>query len=102
PATAPQPQASQPATTPAPAPAQDSPAPVVMPAISFSAWRDGFRRQALSRGIDAATFDRAFAGVTPDASVIRADRSQPEFTRPVWEYLEGAISPYRVRKGQAL
>ena len=102
PATAPLPQASQPATRTAPAPAQANQPPVVMPAISFSAWRDGFRREALSNGIDAATFDRAFAGVTPDASVITADRSQPEFTRPVWEYLEGAISPYRVRKGQAL
>jgi membrane-bound lytic murein transglycosylase B len=77
-------------------------APVAMPTISFSAWRDGFRREAIASSIDAATFDRAFAGVTPDPGVITADRSQPEFTRPVWEYLEGAISPYRVRKGQAL
>ncbi|WP_044872294.1 lytic murein transglycosylase [Pseudomonas sp. LFM046] len=99
PATAPLPQASQPAAKAATSPAQ---APVVMPAISFDAWRDGFRRQALASGIDTATFDRAFAGITPDASVITADRSQPEFTRPVWEYLEGAISPYRVRKGQSL
>jgi membrane-bound lytic murein transglycosylase B len=99
PAAAPQPQVSQPT---AKAPAAPVAAPVVMPAISFSAWRDGFRREALANGIDAATFDRAFAGITPDPSVITADRSQPEFTRPVWEYLEGAISPYRVRKGQAL
>lgn len=100
PATAPQPQVSQPAAkTPVAAPTA---APVVMPTISFDAWRDDFRREALANGIDAGTFDHAFAGVTPDPSVISADRSQPEFTRPVWEYLEGAISPYRVRKGQAL
>ncbi|MFH7434492.1 lytic murein transglycosylase [Pseudomonas syringae pv. tagetis] len=33
---------------------------------------------------------------------VKADRSQPEFSRPVWEYLDGAISAVRVRKGQAL
>lgn len=35
-------------------------------------------------------------------SVIKADRSQPEFSRPVWEYLDGALSPLRVRNGQRL
>ncbi|MFZ6047487.1 lytic murein transglycosylase [Pseudomonas sp. CR3202] len=99
PASAPLPQASQPAAKTPAAPAQ---APVVMPAISFNDWRDGFRREALANGIDASLFDRAFAGITPDPTVITADRSQPEFTRPVWEYLEGAMSTYRVRKGQAL
>lgn len=34
--------------------------------------------------------------------VIKADRSQPEFTRPVWEYLDGALSPLRVRNGKRL
>ncbi|MDE3738219.1 lytic murein transglycosylase [Pseudomonas resinovorans] len=102
PASAPQPQVSQPASAPITTSALSAQAPIVMPAVSFSAWRDAFRREALSSGIDPDTFDRAFAGITPDPSVISADRSQPEFTRPVWEYLEGAISPYRVRKGQAL
>ena len=35
-------------------------------------------------------------------SVLKADRSQPEFSRPVWEYLDGALSPLRVRNGQRL
>src|SRR3546814_3336428 len=35
-------------------------------------------------------------------SVIKADLSQPEFSRPVWEYLDGALSPLRVRRGQTL
>lgn len=69
---------------------------------SFSQWRDDFRRVALAAGIGADTFERAFAGITPDPAVIRADSSQPEFTRPVWEYLDGAVSPQRVVKGQQL
>lgn len=69
---------------------------------SFEEWRDQFRGEALASGISAETFDRAFADVQPDPSVIVADRSQPEFTRPVWQYLEGAISATRVRNGQRL
>ncbi|HBT58191.1 MAG TPA: lytic murein transglycosylase, partial [Pseudomonas sp.] len=62
-------------------------APAAVPAQApkpqtFAQWRDSFRQEALDKGIDAELFDRAFAGVTPDEDVIRADRSQPEFSRP--------------------
>ena len=70
-------------------------------AVSFAQWRDQFRREALALGIDAQTFDAAFADITPDPEVLRADSSQPEFTRPVWEYLEGATAAGRVRTGLA-
>jgi len=70
------------------------------PTQSFAQWRDGFRVQALAAGISAQTFDSAFAGIEPDDSVVTADRSQPEFTRPVWQYLESAVSPARVSNGQ--
>ncbi|TLX55287.1 lytic murein transglycosylase [Stutzerimonas nosocomialis] len=69
---------------------------------SFDQWRDQFRDEALAAGISAELFDRSFAGITPDPSVVAADRSQPEFTRPVWEYLEGAISRQRVQNGRRL
>ncbi len=69
---------------------------------TFTQWRDAFRREALQAGISADLFDRAFEGITPDPSVIAADRSQPEFTRPVWEYLNGALSKQRVQTGQRL
>ncbi|WP_447745446.1 lytic murein transglycosylase [Pseudomonas nicosulfuronedens] len=69
------------------------------PSQSFAQWRDGFRTQALTAGISAQTFDQAFQGIEPDDSVVTADRSQPEFSRPVWQYLESAVSPARVRNG---
>jgi len=74
----------------------------IQPTQTFAEWQAAFRIEALNAGIRADLFDRAFAGITPDMSVIKADRSQPEFTRPVWEYLDGALSALRVRKGQAL
>ncbi|WOL28715.1 lytic murein transglycosylase [Pseudomonas fragi] len=76
--------------------------PLVQPTQSFSEWQADFRAQALKAGINPLVFDNAFAGITPDMSVIKADRSQPEFSRPVWEYLDGALSPLRVRNGQRL
>lgn len=69
---------------------------------TFEQWRESFRKEALAAGVNPSLFDRTFAGITPDISVIRADRSQPEFSRPVWEYLDGALSAQRVRKGQML
>ncbi|MDD0973239.1 lytic murein transglycosylase [Pseudomonas fontis] len=74
----------------------------IQPLQTFAQWQAGFRQQALQAGINPSTFDRAFLGVTPDLDVIKADRSQPEFSRPVWEYLDGALSPLRVRNGKAL
>ncbi|WLG96530.1 lytic murein transglycosylase [Pseudomonas sp. FP198] len=74
----------------------------IAPTQTFAEWQAGFRKEALAAGIRADLFDRAFIGVSPDMSVIKADRSQPEFSRPVWEYLDGALSPLRVRKGQTL
>ncbi|QPG63873.1 lytic murein transglycosylase [Pseudomonas sp. BIGb0427] len=91
-----------------PAPVVTLPTPAVdtlseiQPLQSFAQWQAGFRQQALQAGINASTFDHAFLGVTPDMDVIKADRSQPEFTRPVWEYLDGALSPLRVRNGKGL
>lgn len=84
----------------APVPGTDTP--LVQPTQSFSEWQTDFRAQALKAGINPLVFDNAFAGITPDMSVIKADRSQPEFSRPVWEYLDGALSPLRVRNGQRL
>ncbi|CAI8935398.1 membrane-bound lytic murein transglycosylase B [Pseudomonas sp. IT-196MI5] len=74
----------------------------IQPTQTFAEWQAGFRKDALAAGIRADLFDRAFADVSFDPSVIRADRSQPEFAKPVWEYLDGALSPLRVRKGQSL
>ncbi|MBD9416921.1 lytic murein transglycosylase [Pseudomonas sp. PDM16] len=91
-----QPQLVEPSTS------QARVAPPPAPALNFEDWRDRFRTKALSSGIKPPVFDQAFAGVAPDLSVVKADGAQPEFTRPVWEYLDGAISPLRVRRGQAL
>jgi membrane-bound lytic murein transglycosylase B len=75
---------------------------VVEEHLTFAQWRQAFRVEALAAGIEPSVFDSAFAGISPDPAILRADQSQPEFTRPVWEYLEGAISPTRLASGRRL
>ena len=67
---------------------------------SYDQWIAGFRSRALSQGINARTFDRAFAGVGFNEDSIRRDRHQPEFTRPVWAYLDSAVSDTRIDNGR--
>ncbi|MFF8799094.1 MULTISPECIES: lytic murein transglycosylase [unclassified Methylobacterium] len=68
----------------------------------FSGFVDALRSDAKSRGISQATFAAAFAGVSaPDPEVIARTRRQGEFSRPVWDYLVGAVSNARIARGQA-
>jgi membrane-bound lytic murein transglycosylase B len=69
---------------------------------AFADWLTAFRADALKEGITAATFDRAMAGVTIDTDVVEADQNQPEFVKPVWVYLNGALSDKRVERGRKL
>ena len=67
----------------------------------FRRWLRAFRGRALARGIPAAVFDRALAGVRYDRDVVRRDRSQAEFGRAIWDYLDSAVSDERIAEGRA-
>ncbi len=68
---------------------------------AFDRWISGFRGRAAQQGIRTGVFDRAFRGVQYNTSVIQKDRNQSEFTRQIWDYLDSAASPVRVKNGQA-
>ena len=68
---------------------------------AFARWVAGFRPRALSRGISEQTYDRVMGAVTPDTSVIAQDRSQPEFTELMWQYITRRCSEWRVVTGKA-
>ncbi|MEM7239955.1 MAG: lytic murein transglycosylase, partial [Pseudomonadota bacterium] len=59
---------------------------------NFDEWKRAFRPRAIGNGISPGVFDQALSGVTPNPRVLELDRFQPEFTRPIWEYLDGAVS----------
>ncbi|MFY0991357.1 lytic murein transglycosylase [Halomonas sp. C05BenzN] len=70
------------------------------PPADFSAWLAGFRREARAEGISEATLARALDAVRYRPRVIELDRSQPEFVRPIWQYLDSAVSARRVTQGR--
>lgn len=67
----------------------------------FAQWVAAFRPSALAAGIAPATFDAAFAQAEYLPQVVALDRAQPEFVRPVWAYLDAAVSARRVAQGRA-
>nr|WP_234967776.1 lytic murein transglycosylase [Pontibaca methylaminivorans] len=67
----------------------------------FREWVGSFRQRALSKGISARTFDAAFDGVRPDPDIVARDGNQSEFSRTIWQYLDGAVSDSRIRNGKA-
>jgi len=68
---------------------------------SFAAFLAGFRAEASRAGISAATLDRAFAGVTPNAKVLERDRHQPEFTMTWARYRNLLLTDKRFAEGQS-
>ncbi len=66
----------------------------------FAHWVNDFSAIALKAGIREATLHIAFDPVRFLPGVIDLDRAQPEFTRPVWDYLDIALSTQRITRGQ--
>ena len=109
------PPTSAPATSPAAPPVAPRPAslpPAARPAPSaaaaaepaqpagFADWVSRFRDTAQAAGIDETTLHAAFDNVAYVARVVDLDRSQPEFTRTVWAYLDGAVTARRIEAGR--
>jgi lytic murein transglycosylase len=100
------PEAPPVAPAPAAPPAQPSPtptpsAPPAEPApdqAGFEGWKQGF----LDRhgGARRAAYEQELAGLTPDPSVIRLDRNQPEFSRPAGAYIQNAVTTARVAQAR--
>jgi membrane-bound lytic murein transglycosylase B len=55
---------------------------------------------ARGAGVTRATFDHAFAGFTPDPEVIEAANFQPEYVKPIGEYIDRVVSDKRVETGK--
>jgi lytic murein transglycosylase len=69
-------------------------------AATFSQWVAQFRPRALARGISEKTYDRVMGAVTPDTAVYALERSQPEVTEKLWQYVNRRCSEWRVDTGK--
>jgi lytic murein transglycosylase len=97
-----------PSVTPPKPPATPPPAPALPGAdpgasgqgVGFDAWLAVFKQKALAAGLTQQLLDRELDGVTPDPKVISLDGRQPEFSKPVGDYIKGVVGPDRVAVGQ--
>jgi lytic murein transglycosylase len=89
-----------PAAQPAPAPPPSVAPPTASGLQSFDAWATAFQPKAIAAGIDPAVFAREMAGLTPDPRVSALDDRQPEFSKPISDYLKGVVTPDRAAIGQ--
>jgi membrane-bound lytic murein transglycosylase B len=97
-----QPPIFLPPVTPVPVQPAPTPTPPAQPnAMSFEAWLSSYRVKALAAGIPAGVLDRELSGLTPNMQVAAQDTKQPEFSKPVSDYLKGVVSDTRVTQGQA-
>jgi membrane-bound lytic murein transglycosylase B len=67
----------------------------------FQRWVANFWPSAQSAGISRSTYERGFAGVRLDPAVLEKARYQPEFVRPLWDYVDSAVSEKRLENGKA-
>jgi lytic murein transglycosylase len=66
----------------------------------FTRWVAEFKPRAIARGISEKTYDRVMNSVEPDTSVYALQRSQPEFTEQMWQYINRRCSDWRVITGK--
>ena len=68
----------------------------------FTRFVESLWPSAQAAGVSRGVFDAAFAGVGPDQDVLDKASYQPEFTKEIWEYLDGAVSDTRVSTGREM
>ena len=66
----------------------------------FDAFKADLWRDAQAKGVTRANFDLALKGVTPDQRVINATQRQPEYGKPVGDYVNAIVSNRRIADGQ--
>ncbi len=69
----------------------------------FKQWLDDFYAVVAKEGINRATWNAAFTGVTePDPLVLEKANFQPEFTTEIWDYLDSRVNPLAIDKGRKM
>ncbi|RZI98638.1 MAG: lytic murein transglycosylase [Brevundimonas sp.] len=90
---APPPVDTTPAPTPAPGPGE------VFDQAGFEGWKQSFLNR--HGGVRRPEYERELRGVTPNPTVVRLDRNQPEFSRPAGAYVQSATAPARIAQAKA-
>jgi lytic murein transglycosylase len=69
-------------------------------AETFAQFEQALWPDAQAKGVSRATFELALRGVTPDQRVITATQRQPEYGKPVGDYINALIGHGRIERGR--
>ncbi|TDR93183.1 lytic murein transglycosylase [Enterovirga rhinocerotis] len=83
-------------------PSRTKPAPAQAAHGNFSAFVAGLWPDAQRAGISRRVFEAAMSGVTPDPKVIALTKRQSEFSKPIWDYVNNAVSAARISRARQL
>jgi membrane-bound lytic murein transglycosylase B len=89
----------QPAEPPVSTPEQPATPPPVRD-MAFEAWKRDFIDKAVSRGLDRGFVERQLANTAPNPRILSRDTAQPEFSKPLSDYVRAAVTPDKVAEGQ--
>jgi len=65
----------------------------------FEAWKTDFINRATSKGYDRVLVTSVIQPATINELALERDSDQPEFTKPVWSYVDNAVSTDRLNTG---
>jgi len=74
---------------------------LAQPIESFSTFLAGFEAKAVAAGVSREAYRAATVGLTPDPQTPGLVTGQPEFTTPVWDYIDGRVTADRIARGRA-
>ena len=83
----------------------DVPVPVPSPKAedeAFAAFVKDFKATATAAGIRPEVYDAATATIARNQRVSDLNLNQPEFAKPVWDYLDSAVSAQRIADGRVV
>ncbi len=70
-------------------------------ARSFRGYIESLWPLAQQKGVTRATFERALTNIPYDVEVSGLSRKQPEYGRPVGDYVNSLVAPNRIKGGQS-
>ena len=70
-------------------------------AESFGEFLHAFEPTAVAAGVSPTVYELSVRGLTPDPAIAKLVDTQPEFTTPIWDYLDKRVSDDRIAAGKA-
>lgn len=73
---------------------------LAQPVEDFDTFIKNFEPTAIAAGVTHETYAKAMYGLAPDPNVPELVTAQPEFTTPLWDYIDKRVTEWRLGKGK--